>query len=117
MVNEVAYQSDAITLHGLLLRIGCVAQIGSVVPLLDALVLVFRLFDLVERDIPADGETEGFDTVDLIPMVTFVPDLYHRFLHNILCLRSVESDTEGEPEEFILQWQHVVPETDFFHPL
>ena len=86
-------------------------------PLLKALVLVFRFLHLVKRDVAADGEAEGFNTFDLVPMVSPVPDLNHRFLHNVFCLRSVESDTEGEPEEFVLQWQHVVPETDLFHPL
>lgn len=70
---------------------------------------------LVEREISADGQAEGFYGVYLIPVVALVPDLHHRLLNDILGFRTVESDAERQPEELILQWQHVGLETDFFH--
>ena len=92
-------------------------MVGCVAPLFQTRILVFRLPHLVNGDVPADGEAEGFDGVYLFPAVSPVPDLNHRFLNYILCLRRVESDAEGQPIELILQRQDIIPETDFFHPL
>ena len=117
VVDEAAYQLDPVLLHGLLLGIGGVTLVGSIVLVCQALVLVLHLSHLVDGDIPADGEAEGFHGVEFFPSVPPVPDLDQRFLHNILCLHTVESDAEGQSEEFILQWQDIVPETDLFHPL
>ena len=82
-----------------------------------ALVQVLHLSNLIDGDVSADGEAEGFDGFEFVPAVPPVPDFDHCFLYNIFCLYTVESDAEGKPEEFILQWQDIVPETDLFHPL
>ena len=71
-------------------------------PFVEALVLVFHLVHLVERQIAADGEAEGFDGFDLVPLVAPVSDLNHRFLYNILSLRRIESDAECQSVEFVL---------------
>jgi hypothetical protein len=70
---------------------------------------------LVEREVSADGQAEGFYGVYLVPVVSPVPDLHHRLLYHVLGFRTVESDAERQSEELILQWQHVGLETDFFH--
>ncbi len=70
---------------------------------------------LVEREVSADGQAEGFYGVYLIPTIALVPDLHHCLLYNVLGFRTVESDAERQPEELILQRQHVGLETDFFH--
>ena len=46
-----------------------------------------------------------------------VPYFYQCVLHDVLGFRSVERDTECEPEKFVLQRQHIVTETDFLHLL
>ena len=89
----------------------------SIMLIFQTLVLVFCLSRFVDGDVAADGEAEGFDGFEFVPVVPSVPDLDHRLLYNILRLHTVESDAEGQSEEFILQWQDIVPETDLFHPL
>ena len=51
-----------------------------------------------------------------MPSVAGIPDFNHGILHNVLRFLPVESNAKGQPEEFILQWQNIVLETDFFHP-
>ena len=117
-VDEAAYQLELVLLHGLFLGIGCVTLVrGIVLPFFQTLVLVFHLPHLVERDVSADGEAEGFYRFDVIPLLPLVPDLDHRLLDNVFRLRRVESDAESEPVELILEWQDIIPETDLFHPL
>lgn len=52
---------------------------------------------------------------ELCPLFTFIPHSNHRILNNILCFGPVESDSECQTKEFILQWQYVVSEADFLH--
>ena len=77
--------------------------------------LVVHVSHLVEREVSADGQAEGFYGVYLVPVVTPVPDLHHRLLNHVLGFRTVESDAERQSEELVLQRQHVGLETDFFH--
>ena len=68
-----------------------------VIGLFQALVLVLHLPHLVEREIAADGQTEGVDGFDRIPLVSSVPDFYQCFLYDILSLSWVEGDAECKP--------------------
>ena len=76
---------------------------------------VVHVSHLVEREVSADGQAEGFYGVYLVPVVTPVPDLHHRLLNDVLSFRTIESDAERQSEELILQRQHVGLETDSFH--
>ena len=103
-VDEAAYQCNSVLLHSLFLRIGCIAVVGSVVlTFVQTLALVIHPLHLVECQIAADGQAEGFYRVDLIPLVSPVPDFDHRFLDNIFRLRRVESDAEGKPIKLVFQ--------------
>ena len=58
----------------------------------------------------------GLDGVELLPSVAGIPDFNHGILHNVFRFLPVESNAKGQPEEFVLQRQNIVLETDFFHP-
>ena len=75
-----------------------------------------HLLDAVEREVAGDGKAVGLDGVELLPSVAGIPDFNHGILHNVLRFLPVESNAKCQPEEFILQWQNIVLETDFFHP-
>ena len=103
-VDEAANQCKTVLVHRLFLRIGCVAAVrGVVLTFVQTLVLVLYPLDLVECQIAADGQAEGFYRVYIFPLVSPVPNLDHRFLNNIFRLRRVESDAEGKPIKLVFQ--------------
>ena len=106
----------SVALYGLLLWVRSVAVVSSLMTFFfERCGQVVHVSHLVEREVSADGQAEGFYGVYLIPIVALVPDLHHRLLNDILGFRTVESDAERQPEELILQRQHVGLKTDFFH--
>lgn len=75
----------------------------------------FAPFEVVEREIPADCETECFNAVYAVPGVSSVPDLHQGVLYDVFGFLTVECDVESEPEEFVFQGKDIVSETDVFH--
>ena len=66
----------------------------------------------VEGQVAANGQAEGFDGLYLFPVITPFPYFQHSVLNDILCISGIERDAECQPEEFILQRQYVVLETN-----
>jgi hypothetical protein len=50
-----------------------------------------------------------------VPFGSVLPNPYQRFLDNILGLCRIQSDAKSQTKEFILKWQDVISEADFFH--
>ena len=101
-VDNVAHDGELVVGNGLLGGVGVVVgRVGGGVFKRD--VAVALSFDTVEREVAADGEAEGFDVVDVVPVVAFVPNLDERILHDILGFGTVERDAQREAVKLILQ--------------
>jgi hypothetical protein len=69
----------------------------------------------IESQSAANGLAIGFDGRNLLPFGSVLPNPYQRFLDNILGLCRIQSDAKSQTKEFILKWQDVISEADFFH--
>ena len=75
---------------------------------------VFHPALVIERQVAADRKAEGLYRLYLAPAVALIPDLYQRFLHNVLGVFPIERDTQGKTVENVLQGQNIGAETDIF---
>ena len=113
-VDDTAHYLHAVLVDGLFKGVRRCHRLSHIVGV-EALVVVFPPLGVVEGKITADGHGESLYVVDIVPRVALAPHLDHRFLHDILGISPVEGDAQGQPEELILQRQHIVAETDILH--
>ena len=73
--------------------------------------------DMIQCEIPANGQAECLNGLDALPVLPLVPDLDQRLLHDVLCIRTVERNAQCQPVKLILQRQHIITKTDLFHLL